>query len=302
MASEKFANLAETTLASDYTSGGASITVASATGFPTTGVFRVRLGNTAKTIYRVDSVAGAVFTGGAEANDGNATTGQTVVNVGSRGAIERMLQSPEAASIMAPSGISAADAYGPLWKIADPGTPAWAWQNQGGASVVQAGGLVFLTIPSQTTNLRSRLISAVGTPWTITTLLRQRFTTTTADRQLAGLVLRESGTSKLTVYYIQNSGNIQTVNYTNDTTFASVGPVNTLLPGALGTQWHWLRITDDGTNLHYLMSLDGINFVEMGSQSRTAHMAGGANQYGIFGNVDSSAASFDASFAHWLQT
>ena len=38
-------NLAETTLASGYTAGAGSISVASAAGFPTTGTFRVRLGN-----------------------------------------------------------------------------------------------------------------------------------------------------------------------------------------------------------------------------------------------------------------
>ena len=302
MGSEKFANLAETTLASGYTAASGSISVSSASGFPTVGIFRVRLGNTGKTIFRVDSVSGTTFTGAAEEFDANANSGDTVKLTGTRASIERMIQAPDPSDIAGYSGVSAADRYGLLWKLVNPTLPAWAWQNQGGASVVEANGLVFLTIPSQTTNVRSRLISAVATPWTITTLVRSRFTTATADRQLAGLVLRESSTGKLHTWYIQNSGNIQHVKYTNDTTFSAVGVANVPSSGFYGGSWHWLRITDNGTNLLFSMSLDGVNFVQMGSEGRTVFMAGGPNQYGIFGNVDASAASFDASFAHWLQT
>lgn len=302
MPAERFTNRPAAEVAVGYTATDTTLEVDDASSFPATGVFRVILDNAEGTIFRVDSVAGDVFTGAAEEFDGDAAVGVGVKIVASRAVGERFTQSPESGFIVLPSGVNAADTYGPIWKLVDPGTPAWAWQNQGGASVVQANGLVFLTIPSQTTNIRSRLISAVGTPWTITTMLRQRFTTTTSDRQFAGLVLRESGTGKLHTWYIQNSGNIQHVKYTNNTTFSAVGAVNLAIPGALGTQWHWLRITDNGTNLLFLYSIDGVNFVQMGSEGRTVFMAGGPNQYGIFGNVDQSAVSFDASFAHWLQT
>ena len=109
MASEKAANLAETTLASGYTSGGASISVTSASGFPTTGTFRVRLGNASRTTYRVDSVSGTTFTGGAEANDANAASSDTVIQVASRQTFERLIQSPDTGAINAPSGVSGAD-------------------------------------------------------------------------------------------------------------------------------------------------------------------------------------------------
>jgi hypothetical protein len=133
-------------------------------------------------------------------------------------------------------------------------------------------------------------------------MLRCRFTTTVADRQIAGLVLRESSTSKLHTWYIQNSGALQHVKYNSDTSFNSVGVFNQVMVGDLGSQWHWLRITDNGTNLLFSYSIDGVNFAQMGSEGRTSFMAGGPNQYGIMANVDSSAAAFDASFAHWLQT
>jgi hypothetical protein len=191
--------------------------------------------------------------------------------------------------------------YGPVWKLGRPDLISWAWQNQGGASVVDAGGISFLTIPSQTTNMRSRLISAVGTPWTITTLLRVRHLASN-NTQYAGLVFRESGTGKLYIYYILANGTIQAVKFTNDTTFSAVGAVNTAGPVNLSGHWHWLQITDDGTNLLFFYSHDGVNFIQLGSEGRTVFMAGGPNQYGIFGNVDSSAAAFDVSFASWVQS
>lgn len=302
MPAEKFANLAETTLSAGYTAGAGSISVTSAAGFPTVGVFRVRLGNTGKTIFRVDSVSGTTFTGAAEANDANANSGDTAILAASKAVAERFVQSPEAGDIALLSGAAAVDRYGPLNKLGDPTLPSWAWQNQGGASVVQANGIVFLSLPNTAVNIRSRLIAAPATPYSMTALLRARYTSVAANAQFCGLIFRESGTSKLYIYGIQNGGSIQAIKYTNDTTFSAVGAVNLALPGVMGTQWHWLRVRDDGTNLIFSMSLDGVNFVQMGSEGRTVFMAGGPNQVGIFGDTEGSPGAFDVSFASWVQT
>ena len=303
MASEKFANLAETTLASGYTSGTTTLSVVSASGFPTVGVFRVRLGNTGKTVWRVDSVSGTTFTGAAEANDANANSGDAVKIVASKAVAERFLQSPDPGGIDAIAGVSAADSYGPVWKLGRPDLVSWAWQNQGGAAVVDANGISFLSIPSQTTNFRSRLISTPATPWTATILMQAHFTVTAANQQQAGIILRESGTGKIYPFYLDAAGQLQAIKFTNDTTFSAVGAVNstTAFLNSVGRRY-WLRITDNGTNLLFLTSRDGVNFTQQGSEGRTVFMAAGPNQFGIFGNVDSSAAAFDASFYSWLQT
>lgn len=70
------------TLAAPYTAGSGSITVSSATGAPTSGTFSLTIFN-AETgavylIFRVTSVAGAVFTGAAEGPDSNAPLGAAV--------------------------------------------------------------------------------------------------------------------------------------------------------------------------------------------------------------------------------
>lgn len=300
MASEKFANLAETTLAAGYASGALTLSVASAAGFPTVGVFRVRLGNAGKTIWRVDSVAGTTFTGAAEANDANANGGDTVVLTATRAVAERFLQSPDLGGIDAPSGVNAADFWGPVWKIGRPDVQSWAWQNQGTSTVVDANGVSYLTVPNGTTSIHSRLIAAPGTPYTITALVRSDYTVS-ATTQFAGLVFRESGTGKLFTFALYANGLVQATKYTNDTTFSAAlaGSITVL---NLAGHWHWIRIKDDGTNLIFSISRDGVNFVQVGSQGRTVFMAGGPNQIGLCANVDSSVGGFASSFASWLQT
>ena len=226
MASEKAANLAETTLASGYTSGGASISVTSATGFPTTGVFRVRLGNASRTTYRVDSVSGTTFTGGAEANDANAASSDTVIQVASRQTFERLIQRPETGEARGIAGVSGADFYGPMWKIGDPTVPAWAWVNQGGSTIADANGISFLDIPNATTNVRSRVISASGTPYTVTALLRARFAGSIST-QYGGLVFRESGARG----FISGTSRAiapQATSSRSDTSYSALRAVNTM--------------------------------------------------------------------------
>lgn len=270
-----------------------TLEVADATGMPATGNFRIRVGNVAGSILRVTARAGTTLTVDVEQDDGNAAIGDTVRLVNTAAAMEALK-----ADAIAGSGGGGGFPWWPT--IVDPTLPAWAWQNQGGAAVVQANGIVFLSVPSSTTSIRSRLISAVATPWTITTLLRPRHVS--ATQQYGGLVLRESSTGKLYIFYVLGNGTVQAVKFTNDTTFSTVGAVNVAGPlGYLG-DWQWLRVTDNGTNLLFSISLDGRNFIQLGSEGRTVFMAGGPNQYGIFGNADGGVAAFDVSFTHWVQT
>lgn len=299
MASEKFANRPEAEVDSAYTATDTTLTVDDASPFPSTGVFRVILNNTEQTIFRVDSVAGNVFTGVAEEFDGNAAIGVTVKIVASKGAAERFIQSPDAGDIAAYGGAAGVDRYGPIHKIGDPTLPSWAWQNQGTAAVVEANGIVFFSVPSASTSIRSRIISTPATPWTVTILMRSN--ALAASAQYAGLVLRESATGELYIFYLLVNGTLQAVKFTNDTTFSAVGALNGAAP-ILAQHWHWLRITDNGTNLLFSISTDGVNFVQRGSEGRTVFMAGGPNQFGIFGNVDSAAAAFTFSVASWIVT
>jgi hypothetical protein len=302
MSVELFANLAETTLASGYTSGGASITVASASGFPTTGTFRVRLGNTGKTIYRIDSVSGTTFTGGAEANDANANAGDTVKIVASRQVAERWIQTPSGSEIFGVSGVSGADRWGKLFRAIYPITADFAWQNQGGASIDTTFGFTRLACPSASGSLRQRLKTAPATPYQVDICMQ--YDEGGTNTRYGGIAFRESSTGKITtVAYNSSNNQIAVVHWTSDTAFSS-NPANATLPGSLiGTlQPVWLRARDNGTNLFFTASRDGLYYVTEMSFSRTSFMAGGPNQVGFFANIDSAASAFNIDFFHWRES
>lgn len=307
MASEKVSNLGESTLASGYTSGGSSITVSSAASFPTSGVFRVRLDNPSETVFRVDSVAGAVFTGAAEFNDGNASAGVEVVQVASRGVAERFIQSPDSGELRAPSGVSGADYYGPIWKIPLLDQSGWTWVNQGSATVDQAGGSVYLDTPAAAgTNLRVRKTTAPSTPYTLTTGIKRWFSIASSLTSLmaAGLIVRESSTGEMSAIAIANftfatanaPASIWAGNYNSATSAA----------GAIGSERNsanigdpvWLRITDNGTNLIFEASIDKIHWYQIASVGRTTHMAGGPDEIGIFITDQAGATQASAAFVH----
>jgi len=174
----------------------------------------------------------------------------------------------------------------------------WAWDNQGTASIVHSGGLTHLIVPSATTNLRVRYETAPATPWTLTVLLRAMYFGA-GNLAYTGIALRD-GTGKIYIFYITDNRQFQAVRFTNATTFSAIGPVNSTFVAA--GMWHWLRVTDDGTNISFHTSIDGVNFRQSGvNESRTAFFGSGPTQFGIFGNVDTNGPPFTVTFASYKQ-
>ncbi len=289
--SEQFANKYSSTVASAYTAGSGTLIVASATGLPATGDFRIRLGNVAGSILKVTARAGTTLTVTVEQDDGNASIGDTVKLVNTAGAMLALKA----------DAIAAGGNGMPWWPtLGDPTVPAFAWQNQGAATVVDGSRLSYLSMPSTAINVRSRLLSAPATPYTITALLHSEFSVATTQ-QFAGLVFRESSTGKLWTAGFYGNGLVQATRYTNDTTFsATVAGFFTALN--MAGHWNWLRITDDGVNLIFAMSQNGVNYKQVSSEGRTVFMAGGPNQVGLCANVDAAAGAFQTSFVSWIQS
>ena len=284
MAIEKVRNLAEDELASGYTSGGSSISVSDASLFPTTGTFRVALGNADRTIFRVDSVSGTTFTGAAEFADANASAADTVTLVGSRGTFERLLQSPDSGEAFAYSGVDGADRYGPIWKSGALDASAWSWVNQGSAALTTSGGVGTFSMPSAVgTNHRGKYVSAPGTPYTVT--IKASYFMRTADFSTCGIALRESGTSKVIIFGLANNSGVKlnAGKFTNDTTFSS----DNLSAAVAVTGDLFLRVADNGTNVIFSYSLDGVNFNTHLSETRGTFFTTAPNQYGLAGNNSS---------------
>lgn len=280
MASEKFANLAETTLSAGYTAGAGSISVTSAAGFPTAGVFRVRLGNAGLTIFRVDSVSGTTFTGAAEANDANANNGDAVKIVASRAVAERMIQSPDAGSIHAPSGVSAADSYGPIYKTVPFVDSGYSWINQGTATIAVNGGVGFLTLPQTTgQTIRGRAKSLGGVPYTCVVQLDTIMENSASQAAMFGF--RESGSAKFVCFRLEQA----TVRISNGVTSGTVA-------GDLyAKNWNngrahsriWLKIEYDNTNVKFSFSWDGVNYIQVLSEAKAAHFTTAPDQVCFLG-------------------
>lgn len=310
MTTEKYANLAATTLASAYTAGAASISVASASGFPTAGIFSVRLDNVDETLLRVTAVSGTTFTVTAEENDGNADAGDAVVQIGTRATAERWLQSPESGEQRAPSGVSAADYYGPIHKLVALDQTSWSWVNQGAFVVTQSDGIVQLDGAAVAgTNLRCRVKTAPSVPYTITVGVMGWFATATfiTSVQFAGILFRESGTGEMSVIALSNftfatatsPPSIAMANYNSATSAtATFAERNSQLAARLT----WLRITDNNTNLIFEASIDKVHWYQINSIGRTSFMAGGPDQVGIVATNQGGSTHMSASFLSWEES
>lgn len=306
MTSEKFANRPAAEVAVAYTASDTTLEVDDASDFPAEGVFRVLLGNTDGTIFRVDSVAGDVFTGAAEAFDGNASIGATVQIVASRAVAERFLQAPDTGQIQAPSGISAADLYGPLYRLIPMDQSGWTDVNSPTAPV-QAGGLVGFSIANVSgEQMRARVVASPSTPYTFTTLMIP--TMMLGDQScLIGMAVRESATQKILVFGItakmQGTAPFGTVirirRMTNPTTFASEPVLTTArMPGPPV----FLEFRDNGTNTRFRFSFDGVLWETALDEARGTFFTTAPDQVGIGGWNNNSGVTQTASFLGWNQS
>lgn len=303
---EKFRTLAETTLSAGYTAGSFTVVVVSAAAFPATGVFRIRLGNTGRTVFRVDSVAGTTFTGVAEVNDANGTIGDSVTLVNTAGAMQQMLQVPAVSEGRALAGLDGALSGGPIYRLTPLDQSAWSWANQGSFTAVQAGGIVFLTgtlTGGAGANLGVRFTTAPVAPYIITAALIPIFggddgATTPINSTFGGIGFRDSGTTELEVILIAGNGGIYIRDYNSPTSLNATQV--TRVPACWGFPV-WLQIEDNNTDVIFRYSTDGVNFTLLFSQPRTTFLT--PDQICIFASNEG---VFDgragASFISFLET
>ncbi len=101
---------------------------------------------------------------------------------------------------------------------------------------------------------------------------------------LAGF--RESSTGKMMFCHLVNNGGpqLQAAKYTNETTQSSI--IVAAQDWAYSADILWFRAVDDGTNLTLSLGIDGVNWVQLFSEARTAYMTGGPDQF-IWGSNNS---------------
>jgi hypothetical protein len=165
--------------------------------------------------------------------------------------------------------------YGPIFQVVKPLDTAWV--NQNGATRTVTNGSVFIQLPSTpgtTDNITCRSMPNTFSRYTITVGAIQTFVTAGAGSAVFTMA-GDSGSGKLLLNgraifagnnstfgsYIAhaNSPTTNLISAQNETTVVAYGPV-------------WFRIQDDGTNMFYFMSHDGINFIQLFTESDTAFL------------------------------
>lgn len=275
-----------TTVAAPYTAASGTLEVADATGMPATGDFRIRLGNIAGSILKVTARSGTTLTVEEEEDDGDAATGDAVRLIVTAGAMEAL----KADAIAGGGGGGGM----PWWPTITPlDTSTWAWINQGTAAVVEASDVTRMAVPAVTDNLRLLKKAAPATPWVITSLVQ-------IDARLAsysrmGIAMRESGTGQIMTVALVHAGGLS-VDVAKHNSASSFNATAASLGFGSWPSPAWLRIADDGTNVVFSYSLDGVNFVQLFSEARTTFLP--PDEVGIVGDSSQAAA---ASWFSWVE-
>jgi hypothetical protein len=172
-------------------------------------------------------------------------------------------------------------------KVTRPVSSAYAWINQGSATLSTSNGGMKLTAPTGS-NLRIQKAAAPATPYTITAGFL--FHPARENGSGAGLIFRQSSDGKVHHILLQltaaapaNSlsfnSELGSYKHTNPTTFSASYFVNGNTEAVL-TADVWLRIADDGTNRIVSYSRDGETFATLHSVGRTDFLT--ADEYGFF--------------------
>ncbi len=180
-------------------------------------------------------------------------------------------------------------------RLYNPSLQTFSWVNQGGASVDNTKGAIYLEAPAGAgVNLRIRTKSAPSTPYTITAKVEPT-TALAVQNHTYGIGFRQSSDGKLAVLMIQHSSGtaaIFSAKYTNATTFSAtyVSPNVIDIP-------RWLRITDDGTDRKVYFSSDGLHYTQLHTVGRTDFLT--ADEICFFANSQNATYPIGITVVSW---
>lgn len=242
---------------------------------------------------------------------GPLTDGQTIV--GSTG------NPPQAQTLSAGAGISITNGPGSITiaRTTVPGTGLFrqvisatptsgstgltAWLNQGGAvSADSAVGISVDAPPSSTANVTGKYMAAPSAPYTITVLLAA---TRNSGVTSAGIGWYD-GTAKLQVLSYESNGiygaRLRVRSYNSPTT--SPAYVFTSASNYF-SEPIWFRIQDDGANISFAFSQDGVNFIVVYSVAKFSGFLGASGYSNILFFLDPGSSAHElATLMSWTQT
>lgn len=171
--------------------------------------------------------------------------------------------------------------------------------NQGSATINSTSTAISLYAPANGSISTKLYVHAVpgSTPYTIEMGIRVSQIVATYIR--SGVCLYDSVSGKIISLTIGANGNqLCLETWTNTTTYVTniTGPFS-IGAGMAGDLY--FKITDDGTTLTFFHSCDAIQWVQIGSQTRAAHMSNGPTGAGLFIDTNNGTYGAVASMFHY---
>lgn len=315
MALELFANNAIDELASSIIDSDLTLDVVSASLFPATGNFRIRIEDELMLVTGVSSNTFTVTRGIEGTTAVGHSGGEAVSLVLTKGALDTRrsddvgfdvianrpsagrsgaLYIPSTGPLIQRDNGASWDSFGPFFKFTQPpaigsftgintsgGGTATASDNGGSISVKKTaqGGI----------NWTGWFKSAPSTPYTITAAMKC-WAGRASFLPAFGLGFRQaSDGAKLHAISVVHNSNVVGTEVRNYTSATTVGTAKLAIFNSRDMDLWWMRIEDDGTNRKYYISVDGFTWFQLTSHSRTTDIT--PDQVGFF--VDNQTATYD---------
>lgn len=306
--SEKIANNASTTLSGSIDSSQTTLVVASATGFPSSGNFRLKIDSE---LLLVTAVAGTTWTvtrgiestgaaghsngasvihvltaGGLETYMGEYTDGGLLSALPSTGRPGKLYFPNDSAAILRDTG-SGWNAFGPAWRLWTPDDTGYSWGNQQSATyTVRNDGILIDggTVAASTWSVRGRLKNRAGTStgYKLTVGMMSLFDP--SNFAMAGMGLYESGTGKVMLIRQHNDSASPRATVISSTQLQNGSATNlgtSIEIGYLGTfpLIHWMQVEQTATDLVWRYSTNQIDWFTLHTASITSFFTTNADQF-----------------------
>lgn len=213
-----------------------------------------------------------------------------------------------AASLLSPFiGGGSSGLFGPV--LANSPVPTSAntgltnWGNQDSATIADSALGISMTRPDQSANDRYsiRYKAAPATPYTITALIAlTTFGTGTGNRQ--GGIGWFDGTQFQLMRLTNASNSVMQLNVTGHTSLTSGAATNQVAGVIIGSSFIWMRMSDDGTNITFSVSMDGINFTTMYTVAKASGYLGASGYSNVAFGANAAAGVTHMTVMSWVET
>lgn len=320
MATQQYANLAQSTLSSGYTAGDTTLHLTSGASFPANGNFLVAMDDPPAFFLLCTARSSNDLTVSSSGQEGtsaaNLASGKKVTQVITAGAFDAIRNEITYVDTYANLPSTTRQTRGNRFKASDseydfifdgsnwqafwrglpvtvpPSIGGLTWVNQGSATADQTTGKLVITVPGSSASHHCLVKSMPARPYTFDVGVQHLGSFATISE--SGIVVRDSAAGKLVVFvkfWSANTLRLALSNWNSPTSF------NAAVQEWAGVDWPlFLRLVDDNTNFNFYYSHDKLSWVLFKQVGRTAFLAA-PDQVGI--DTESESADCVGTFFHW---